>query len=241
MSYKFEIIEKDKLVVRDTTIVDATDSIILDMPLSDAYYGVSDLKKDIVFIYDKNSVNASASGVLTRPLGQCIDSNDVPFTKDSFRLWANSTLGFDDASVGVEYVEYQIGLTPEVVPLNNDGVTYVKVPNMVSGLMSGGFTVSGGTLTKVDTLGTFLINGVSDLEANKAIEITFALFLNGALVPSELTSHTFSNQAKIENISITTIANLNIGDTVEIFAKSDGTTNSIITVNKLDVTFVQIK
>lgn len=99
MSFKFEIKENNQFVITDTTIVDATDAIRLDMPKADAYYRPTELKKDIIFIYDTSAVNASASGVITLPLSDCVDEALTPFTKDSFREWANLKLGFDNAPI----------------------------------------------------------------------------------------------------------------------------------------------
>lgn len=101
MSFKFEIKEKDKLLITDTLVVDVTDSIVLDMPLSDAYYGFRELKNDKVFIYDKNSVNASSSGMITLDLSDCVDETLTSFTKDTFRDWASTKLGLDNSLEGL--------------------------------------------------------------------------------------------------------------------------------------------
>ena len=129
MSYKFEIIEKDKLVVRDTTVVDVTESIVLDMPLSDAYYSSRELKDDIVFIYDKNAVNASASRVWSGDLSACIDDQDAPFTKDSFRLWANTKLGFDNASAGAKLIWLATGIQEQDKAIVQDTPTLIEILN----------------------------------------------------------------------------------------------------------------
>lgn len=136
------------------------------------------------------------------------------------------------------YAEFHLTTTPEVVALDDDGVTYTKVPNMV--LATGvRFTVTGGTLTCLED-GKYVINGTSDVEANKALMISYALFIDDVVVPSEITPHTFTNQSKIENISITAIATLIAGQEIEIRVKGDGTLSSEVTVDKLDVTFVRI-
>ncbi len=121
--------------------------------------------------------------------------------------------------------------------LNNDGTTWTKIPNMLGECLQG-FTVSGGTLTKVNKGGKFLITGVSDLSVDKASTIYYAVFLNGVQLPHETTEHTFSNQSKVENISITSIVTLSENDTIEIKAKGDGVTSNVtFDVIKLDVTF----
>jgi hypothetical protein len=79
----------------------------------------------------------------------------------------------------------------------------------------------------------FLFNGVSDLEVNKACTIHFALFKNGSLVERAETPHTFVTPSKTSNISITSIINLDKGDTLEVFCKSSevNTTLSLKTLN----------
>ncbi|MEK0324072.1 MAG: hypothetical protein QQN63_00055 [Nitrosopumilus sp.] len=143
-------------------------------------------------------------------------------------------------TVATEYIEFQLTTTPEIVALDNDGVTYVKIPNMVAGLKTAGFDVVTDSVVYQGTPGTFVINGTSDLDANKAIEVSYALFINDTLIPGEITSHTFTASSKLENISITSIANLATGDILDIRAKSDGTASSSITVNKLDLTLVRL-
>ena len=138
-----------------------------------------------------------------------------------------------------QYAEYHLVSIPQVVTLNDDGVTYTKIPNMVLGLANG-FSVDRGTLTKDATNAVCLINGTSDVECNMPAGVCYALFVNGAEVPSEVTCHTFANQANVENISITGIAQINASDTIEIRAKGDGTRGIIITVQKLDVTFLKV-
>ena len=151
----------------------------------------------------------------------------------------DETGGFNSPGNGADFAEYQT-TSDQVVLLNDDGVTYVAIPNMTLGLSSN-FSVTTGVLKKTIKAGTFLINGVSDLEVNKAATVSYALFINGTLVPSEITPHTFTNQSKIENISITAIGILSLDDTIEVRAKGDGTLAVSVTVRKLDVTFVEIK
>ena len=149
-------------------------------------------------------------------------------------------MGYIIAPKASQYAEFHLTTTPEVVNIDADGITYVKIPNMVLSV-GNGFSVSLGTLKKENSSGLFLINGVSDLEVNKAVNISYALFVNNSIVPSEITPHTFTNQSKIENISITSIATININDEIEVRAKGDGTTGVILTIAKLDVTFVSLK
>lgn len=125
----------------------------------------------------------------------------------------------------------------ESVLIHDDGITWSKIPNMVLGRSNSGFSVSGGTLIKTNNDNNFLVNGVSDLEINKAATIFYGLAVNGNIISHEITEHTFSAASKIENISITASADLKLNDEVEIWVKGDGTLGVTVTVNKLDVTF----
>lgn len=135
--------------------------------------------------------------------------------------------------------EYHLTTTPEVILLNNDGITFTKIANMV---LNGGrnFSVSNGTLKYLNGATVFLVNGTSDIEVDKAADITYALVINGAPVPSELTTIGFTSAGKKRNISITSRALIGLNDEIEIHAKGDGTLNVTLTVNKLDLTFLEI-
>lgn len=138
------------------------------------------------------------------------------------------------------FAEYHLTTTPETIAINDDGITYTPIPNMVLNI-GRGFTVDAGIMTYNGLTCTFLVNGTSDLELNKAARITYALVLNGVPVPSELTTVDIPATTKAQNISITSIAQLSPGDTIEIWAKSDGMSVGVmLTVNKLDTTFLRI-
>ena len=92
-----------------------------------------------------------------------------------------------------------------------------------------------GTLTCLKA-GPYLVNGVSDLEVDKACKITYGLHINDTLVDIAQTPHDFSSANKTSNISITGIVPLNVGDEITIWARSDTATTEI-TVNTLFVTF----
>lgn len=139
-----------------------------------------------------------------------------------------------------DYAEYQRPSTPLPVVLNNDGITYSPITGMELGLAKN-FSVTAGVLKYLNGGRNFLINGTSDLEINKAADVTYALVLNGTPVPTELTTISFSAAGKKRNISITSIAMINQDDLIEIHAKGDGTTGLTITVNKLDVTLVELE
>jgi len=114
--------------------------------------------------------------------------------------------------------------------------TYYKVSgNFIDG-DANGFEVVDNKLKYIRDSGIcFLLNGVSDLQVNKACTITYSLFKNGVLVPGAQTPHTFVNPSKTSNISITAICKLDKNDELEVFAKSDEI-NTIISVHTLNDT-----
>jgi hypothetical protein len=92
-----------------------------------------------------------------------------------------------------------------------------------------------GILTYTGPYACFLFNGVSDLQVDKACNVSFALYKNGALVTGAETPHTFTSAAKTSNISITRICTLETGDTIEVYAKSDDDT-ATATIKSLSIT-----
>ena len=115
--------------------------------------------------------------------------------------------------------------------------TYYKIAgNMIDGYECG-FRVG---INKLEYTGpskvTFLFNGVSDLKVSKAANITYGLYKNGALVIQAQTPHTFVAAAKTSNISITALAELNQGDELEVYIKSDEA-GLTATVSSLNITF----
>lgn len=141
--------------------------------------------------------------------------------------------------VSMDYVEYHRPIASLEILLNDDGVTYAPITGMELGL-SQSFEVNAGILKYLNGGRRFLVNGTSDLEVDKAADITYALFINDVIVPSQLTTVSFSASAKKANISITTIAALSTGDVVEIRVKGDGTAAVTVTINKLDLTLVEV-
>ena len=97
---------------------------------------------------------------------------------------------------------------------------------VVSGVWSNGSchafeTSAAGVITYSGESGAvFLLNGTSDLGVAIADTTTYALFINGALVPDAETPHTFTSPAKTENIAITALVELNSGDLLQVYAKS---------------------
>lgn len=83
----------------------------------------------------------------------------------------------------------------------------------------------------------FLLNGVSDVSADKNCTIWYGLYINGTLVDAAQTPHTFNNANQISNISITAVLeDLQYNDYLEVWCKSD-TVNTNIKSETLELTF----
>jgi len=139
-----------------------------------------------------------------------------------------------------DYAEYHRPISPISIPVNDDGVTFSPITGMELALAKN-FSVTGGILKYLNGGRNFLVNGTSDLEVNKAADITYALVVDGTPIPSELTTVSFVASAKIANISITAVAMINQNSEIEIHVKGDGTAGVIVTVDKLDVTFLEVE
>ncbi len=139
-----------------------------------------------------------------------------------------------------DYAEYHRPTSPVAIPVNDDGITFSPITGMELALAKN-FSVTAGVLKYLNGARKFLVNGTSDLAVNKAADITYALVVNGTPIPSEFTTVSFVAAAKIANISITAIAMINQNDEIEIHVKGDGTAAVIVTIDKLDVTLVELE
>ena len=81
-----------------------------------------------------------------------------------------------------------------------------------------------------------LMNGVSDIQTDKACQITYALYKNGTLVTGAETPHTFASASKYATISITTLIEIAANDYFEVWAKCDDNTVTL-TINSLKILF----
>jgi len=124
----------------------------------------------------------------------------------------------------------QMRLTAETTLVFAAADTYQKVEGVwLDGHLNKFETDNLGTLTYIGPDTFALMNGVSDLQVNKACEVTYALFKNGVLVEGAETPHTFTATSKTSNISITRICEINTGDELEVYAKcDDGTATALI-------------
>ena len=74
-----------------------------------------------------------------------------------------------------------LDLDSETATILTTADQYYKISGTFTDGLDKGFTISeSGTITYNCAGGMFLLNGTSDLKANKTCEITYALFLNGA-------------------------------------------------------------
>ena len=180
MSYKFEIRGENNLVITDTTIVDAVDTIVLDMPKVDVYYRAKELKDGTIFLYDKNSVNAIASGVLTTPLANCINDLDVAFTKESFIAWVYSKkLGFKTATGGSVadkngFVDYN-DLATATTPINIISDTWTDIPNDTLGAFTNTNYLPDGVTTLINGVNGYLDFSELTLGSDVLIRIDFVI------------------------------------------------------------------
>lgn len=150
--------------------------------------------------------------------------------KEALGLEANLPNAFPNNYKG------QMQITPDTTLSFAAADTYEKVVGVWTDSCLFKFTFNpNGTLTYVGPDTCFLLNGVSDLQVNKQCEITYALYINGALVEGAETPHTFTSAAKTSNIGITRILTLETGDTIEVYAKCNDDT-VIATFKSLSVT-----
>ena len=122
MANKFEIIT-NALVVTDTI----SGIILLDFPKGDVYYISDNLDDDNVKLYDTTKgVDFRSSGIADYKLSDCVDDLEVPFTKETFRSFVNSQLGFNSASGGSEVNQDQIIYVSKAGNDSNSGLTVNK-------------------------------------------------------------------------------------------------------------------
>lgn len=143
-------------------------------------------------------------------------------------------------ATGIDYAEFHLPVTPVTVLLNNDGVTYTKITTMVLSKGQGFVDNGDSSINKVNNDGRFVFNGTSDLKADKAVEITYALFINDIVQDDQKTIHTITASAKFANISITSVPDIPVGSKLDVRVKGDGTIGATVTINKLDVTLAEL-
>jgi len=136
-------------------------------------------------------------------------------------------------NIGVPLDSAEMHITTIQTPSLATAGTYYKLTGF-SGVNLKNFTVADNKLTFNGIAKKFFVNGVSDVAVNKACTLSYALYLNGAIVSHEVTPHTFSASSKTTNISIVAIADLSPADYIEIWAMSDAN-NTDLEIHKLDL------
>jgi hypothetical protein len=112
--------------------------------------------------------------------------------------------------------------------------TWYKISGTMIDGCECGFRVGGNKLTYTGPSGmVFSFNGTSDVRVSKASILTYGLFRNGELITSAQTPHTFPASARIQNLSITSLCELNQNDEMEVYMKSSeaGLTASVYSLN----------
>lgn len=119
-----------------------------------------------------------------------------------------------------------------------DADTYYQVAGTFTDGICKDFTLAeDGTLTYGGANGrNFLFNGASDIEVDKACEITYSLEKNGDIDTTTSTIHTFLSPSKVSNISVARLIQLNSGDVLKVKVKSD-TAEVSLTAQSLFLTF----
>lgn len=101
-------------------------------------------------------------------------------------------------------------------------------------------TSAAGAITYTGTSGLyFQFSGASNLIADKACKITFALYLNGALATGAESPVDIAAATKNNTNAITRILQLNNGDILTVWVKSDTNTTSM-TANTLFITVAEL-
>ena len=93
-----------------------------------------------------------------------------------------------------------------------------------------------GQLTHTGNTAWILINGVADIEVDKACELTFGMFADGILIPGAETPHDFVANNKTDSIGITDINSIAKDLILQIYAKSS-VVNTLLTTKNLRVSF----
>lgn len=143
-------------------------------------------------------------------------------------------------ATGKDYVEFHLPLQDQVIALDNDGITFTKITGMIIDKAQGFIDNEDSSMSKVNNDGRFLFVGTSDVQSDKAVDLTYSLFIDGQPALDQQTTSGITAAAKYANISITSIVDLNNGQTYDIRVKGDGTQNTTLTIKKLDVTLVEL-
>jgi hypothetical protein len=116
--------------------------------------------------------------------------------------------------------------------------TYEPIPGTWVGNELRFFTTSAAgvmTYSGPDNM-VLLFVGSSDLEVSKTCTVYYALFKNGILLSTQQTPVEIEHPGHVYGMGITALVNLNSGDTLQIYSKSDDGA-AVMTPRTLSVTF----
>ena len=136
-----------------------------------------------------------------------------------------------------EYAYYYIN-QDTALTLNDDGVTYTKVPNMIAPLVRD-FTITDGTLKYHGVGGLFHFVGSVDMSSQKNADITIALFINGVASEQKVV-RSFTSANKRGSTSSNGIFQINTNDEFEVRMKGDGTTSLTVDIFGMNLTFLEV-
>lgn len=175
MAFKFEIID-NALVVTDTS----DSSVAFDKPAGDTYYRTKELDEGVVSLFDTSGVNDASSVIFSKPLSECIDSSDAPFTATSFRAFARPNLGKDSPQESGQIIVTQKNLNDTLGGdidssklylisgnLDVSGIN-IEIPESGITILGNGFDISGLSSSSDNyTLFTSPVGGSGNLFMNK--------------------------------------------------------------------------
>lgn len=136
-----------------------------------------------------------------------------------------------------EYAYYYLS-TETILALNDDGVTYTDVPNMIAPITRD-FSLAGGILTYNGVGGLFLFNGSVDMSSQKVADVTIALSINGVVSPQKVV-RSFTSANKRGSASSNGIFQINQGDQFKVVMKGDGTTSLVVDIFSMNLTFTEM-
>lgn len=143
-------------------------------------------------------------------------------------------------ATGKDFVEFHLLELPQDIVIPDDDSTFVVIDELVIDKQRGFVDNANGSFTKINNGGRFLFIGTSDVNSNKAIDITYSLFVDGQPRTDQQTLHTIAAADGTNTLAICSLVDIPINSTMDVRVKGDGTLNATITINKLDVVLTEL-